>query len=124
MPIIIDTDPEQDLTIFKATGTLEFNELLSVVKHFYAGKPTLNVLLDLTEVPSVQITTDEIRELAGFKPRFESKRPPGKTAILGTSDLVFGLARMFETQSEIMDVPHAVRVFKKLAMAMSWLDSS
>jgi hypothetical protein len=124
MPITVDTDPERDLTIFKATGLIEFEEVLFALKAFYDDEPTPNMLIDLAELPTIQISSKEIQELAVFQPRFEGNRAPGKTAILATDDLHFGMARMFEAQSKIHGATHAVMTFKDLGSAISWLDES
>ena len=124
MPITVDTDPNKDLTIFKPTGLLEFEEVLFALKAFYDDEPTPNMLIDLSDLPTIQISSKEIQELAKFKPRFEGRRSRGKTAILATTDLHFGMARMFEAQSKIHGAPHTVMVFKDLVSAISWLDES
>ena len=124
MPITVDTDPNRDLTIYKATGLIEFEEVLYALKAFYDDEPTPNMLIDLTDLPTIQISPKEIQELAAFQPRFSGNRAPGITAILATTDLHFGLARMFEAENAIHGSPHAVMVFKDMASAISWLDES
>jgi hypothetical protein len=114
MPITVDTDLDRDLTIFKVTGTLEFEEVMLDLKAFYDGEPTQKVLVDLTDQPTIQISSQEIQEITAYQPRFEGKRVPGRTAILATTDLHFGLARKFEAQSDIEGAPHSVRVFKRI----------
>ena len=124
MPITVDTDPDRELTIFKASGLLAFEEVVPVVEAFYENEPTRNVLWDLTDVSDTQISSEEVKRLTSFKFRQEAKRAPGKTAFLATSDLLFGLSRMFEAQSTIKSVSHLVMVFKDMASAISWLDES
>ena len=125
MTITVYTDPNRNLTIFKPSGLLEFEEVLFALKAFYDDEPTSNMLIDLmTDLPTIPISSKEIQELAKFKPRFEDRRSPGKTAILATTDLHFGMARMFEAQSEFYGSPHAVMVFKDFVSAISWLGVS
>jgi len=124
MPITVDTNLGRNLTIFKATGMLEFEEVILVLRDFYSDEPTANVLVDLSKLPTVQVSAKEIQALAVFQPRFEGKRVPGKTAILAPSELMFGLAKMFEAQSGIQNAPHSVRVFKSIASAISWIEGT
>lgn len=118
----MDTDPDRKLTIFTATGLILFEEVLFALKAFYDDKPTPNMLIDLTALPTIQVSSNEIEKLAAFQPRFEGKRAPGKTAILATADLHLGMARLFEDQNAVQDSPHAVRIFKSMESAISWLD--
>ena len=122
MPITVDTDPDRDLTIFTATGLLEFEEVVPVVKAFYENDPTRNVLWDLTEVPGTQISAEEVKTLTSFRFRKESSRAPGKTAFVAASSLLFGLSRMFEAQSTIQGSAHIVMVFKDMASAIFWIE--
>ena len=78
----------------------------------------------LTELPTIQISSKEIQELAAFKPQFQCIRSPGKTAILAFTELHFGMARMFESQNANQGSSHAVMVFKDIVAAISWLDES
>lgn len=122
MPITVDTDPERDLTIFKATGLIEFEEVLYALKAFYNDEPTPNMLIDLTDLPTIQISSKQIHELAAFQPRFEGKRAPGKTAIFATAGLHLGMSKLFEDQNAIQGSPHAVRIFTSMDSAIFWLD--
>ena len=124
MPITVDTDPDRDLTIYTATGLIEFEEVLFALKAFYEGEPTRNMLIDLTNLPEIQISPKEIQELASFQLRFEGNRPPGKTAILATADSHLGLASNFEDQNAIQGSPHAFRISKSMEAAISWFDES
>jgi len=124
MPITVDTDPDRDLTIYTPTGLIEFEEVLFALKAFYEGEPTQNMLIDLTNLPEIQISPKDIQELASFQLRFEGNRPPGKTAILATADSHFCLASFFEDQNAIQGSPHAVRIFKSMDSAISWLEES
>jgi len=124
MPITVDTDPGRDLTIYTATGLIAFEEVLFALKAFYEGEPTRNMLIDLTNLPEILISSEEIRELASFQLRFQGNRTAGKTAILATTDSHLDLATSFEDQNAIQGSPHAVRIFKRMDSAISWIDES
>jgi len=121
MPITSHVDRSKDLTTFKLTGVLSFDMAYPVIKAFYAGDPTRHVLWDLTETTDVQLTSEEVFDLVRFKPRYEGKRAPGKTAFVAQKDVLFGLSRMFEIQSSIQDAPYAIMVFRSLYEAYQWL---
>jgi hypothetical protein len=95
-----------------------------VLQAFYDNSPTPGVLIDLADLPTIQIASKEITTLAAFKPRFEGKRSPGRTAVLAAEQLHFGMARMFESQNEIQDSPHTVKVFRDIDSAISWIEGN
>jgi len=82
------------------------------------------VLVDLTDLPTINISSDEIREIAAFKPRLEGKRAIGKTAFLATTDLLYGLARMLENQNTIQGASHSVMVFRDMESAIYWINAA
>lgn len=82
MSITSQIDRTKDLTIFKVTGVLSFDMAVPVVEAFYNGDPTSHVLWDLIDTTGIQFTSEEVLEIVRFKPRYEGKRNPGKTAPL------------------------------------------
>ena len=122
MPITSHIDKNKDLTTFKVTGVLSSDVVFPVVEAFYEGETTSHVLWDLSDTTDVQITTEEILDLVRFKPRFGGKRETGKTDFVAQKDVIFGLSRMFEIQSNIEDAPYAIMVFRSLYEAYQWLN--
>ncbi len=122
MPITSHIDKAKDLTVFKVTGVLSFDEVLPVVKDFYDGDPTKHVLWDLIDTTEVQLTSEEVEAIANFSPRYEGKRASGKTAFVAQKDILFGLSRMFEIQSSIRESPFPIMVFRSIDEAHQWLD--
>jgi hypothetical protein len=116
------TDPTRQLTIFSPTGVLNFNEIMSAITSFYEGSPTKNVLWDLNEVSKINITSQEIEKIAASRPQYNKKRPEGKTAIVTRNDYYFGLSRMFETYSQLKNIPFQVMVFHTIKEAYQWVD--
>jgi hypothetical protein len=112
MTITSHVDEVKDLTVFKVTGILTFDETMPIVKAFYEEDPTKHVLWDLTETADIQITNEEIDAIISFGPRYQGKRKPGKTAMVAQKDFYFGLSRMFEMQSNIKGAPHEIMVFR------------
>lgn len=122
MPITIHTEFSTDLTTFKVKGPLLFNEVMAVVKSFYESEPTANVLWDLVDTSAIKITSDQLQQLVDFQPRYEGKRPSGKTAFAANKDLQFGLSRVFQAHSRISEAPYPVGVFRSKQEAINWLD--
>lgn len=111
-----------DLTTFKVKGSLVFDEVMVVVKSFYEGEPTSNVLWDLIDTSEIKITSDQLQKIVDFQPRYEGTRASGKTAFAAKQDLEFGLSRVFQAHSRIKDAPYAIGVFRSTQDAMDWLE--
>ena len=124
MSITSHIDKTKDLTIFTVTGVLSTDKVLPVIKAFYEGDPTKHVLWNLIDTADVQLTSKEVESIASFRPRYDGKREPGKTAFVAQEDVLFGLSRMFESQSGMRKAPHHIMVFRSIDEAYKWLDES
>jgi hypothetical protein len=122
MPISSKIDLDNDIKIFAATGKLTFDEAMLEVKKFY-HHPIKNVMWDLRNVSDLKFSTEEVVELAGFDQRSESSsRINGKTAIVASQDLIYGLGRMFQSLSEFNAVPFTVMIFRSMEEAQEWIE--
>ena len=122
MPISSYIDHSKNLATFTAAGKLTLDEVMPVVKMFY-DQPTKNVLWDLTAVSDLNFHLDEVREIASYQQRHESPiRNKGKTAIVASKDLIYGLGKMFQSLSEMSNVPFAVMIFRTMEEAEDWLE--
>ena len=121
MAIEIKTDTSKDLTVFSAVGEIDFNAQMAVLKTFYHGTPTKNVIWDFRSISGSRISPDEISRIIEFIKANEHKRPDGKTALV-TSELVdFGLARMSGIMSELRKMTVKLESFKSFDAALDWL---
>ena len=122
MPIKAHIDKSKDLTVFTVKGLLSFDDAMPVVKAFYDGSPTKHVIWDMTDTTEVQFTSEEVIKIATFEPRIGGKRALGKTAFVAQKDVLFGLSRMFEIHSGMVNSPYPVMVFRSIEQAYNWLD--
>ena len=122
MSITSHIDKNKDLTVFTVTGILSFDKVMPIIKDFYDGDPTKNVLWDLNDIKEVQLTSEEVRAIVSYEPRFEGKRSSGKTAFVVQKDVLFGMSRMFEIQSSMKNIPYEIEVFRNRDEAYQWLD--
>ncbi|HSQ85074.1 MAG TPA: hypothetical protein VLM43_10140 [Desulfobacterales bacterium] len=121
MQITTQIDKSKDLTVFTVKGVLSFDNAMPVIKAFYEGDPTKHVVWDMTNITEVQLTSEEVIKIATFGPRTEGKREIGKTALVAHKDILFGLSRMFETHSDMVNSPYPVMVFRSIEQAYKWL---
>ncbi len=121
MPVSVKSDPHNDLTVFTASGVLTFDEVMETLREFYDAYPTRKVLWDLRAVTVQSITADELRQAVSFIKLHEDKRPQGRTALVGSTDLDSGLSRMGDAFADAGGIPWKIRVFRSMEEAMKWL---
>ena len=78
--------------------------------------PSFGEICDFTEVTQVDVSADDIRELAQ-KNIFS---PHSRRAIVVPNDVIFGLARMFEILRDLQGET-GIRVFRTLNEALDWV---
>ncbi|MCP3875060.1 MAG: hypothetical protein GY699_18150 [Desulfobacteraceae bacterium] len=122
--IIIKTEPENDLTIFTVIGKVEKNDIKDAICDFYENSVTANVLWDLSKSDLSEIKSSDVKRIADLSNVYADKRPFGKTAIVSSDDLIFGLSRMYELNKDEDNLPFKTRTFRDIDKAYKWLLSS
>ena len=115
-------DNKKDLTIFTAVGELTFVKQIDVLRDFYAGTPTANVLWDMRNIEGSRISSEELEKIIIFIKRHSDKRPPGKTALVSTNDLDFGLSMVSYAYAENENLPWKIRPFRSMDEAIEWIN--
>ena len=78
-----------------------------------------NRFCDLSRMESIQLSCEDIHQLAGRRREHNPNDIKVKSAILATNPLAFGIARMYE---QLLNSPRIeVRVFDDLQGAAAWL---
>ena len=114
-------DLAKDLTIVKAKGKVKAQDLLNWTAEYYSGKVTALILWDFSEADIGDVPMDHLKELAVAARRKADVRRGGKSALVFSRDVDFGLGRMFETLSEIEKTPVLYNSFRDISKAISWL---
>lgn len=120
MAIRIVHRPELDLTMFLVEEA-SVEERIAALKWFYDEGTTRNALWDLTALEGARPTADEIRTIVGILNDHAHKRPAGRTALVGESDLDFGLSRMGSILSELGKLPWQIQAFRTREEALAWI---
>ena len=126
MPIILKVDKANSLTIFTMIGEINIDEIHDAIKSFWqAQELTLGALWDVRHAKLTDLESSDVERIAAsirqYAHRFE-ERNTGKTAIVASSDLQFGLSRILGTFYEIEDIPTPLKIFRNMDEAMEWLD--
>jgi len=117
-------DEQHQLTVHVFTGVVVGKELIEAVKALYASGPTPNHLWDLTEADISAVKSDDLQEIALIAKQSSPSRRAGRTAIVSTSDLGFGLSRMYSTFAEMSGHSAEVRSFRSREEAEAWIAES
>ena len=124
MSIESKTDKSRDLTTYTFMGEISAKDLIKIVEDFYEGELTENLLLDFRQAkPNQQFLSRDLENTARVAKKYWELRKKGKTAIVASTDISFGLARMYEAFTKIEDMTHSVRVFRSMDKASEWLAS-
>jgi len=126
MPITSQVDKTKELIIYTLTEELTLGEIQSTIKSFWeAHELMLNALWDARSAKLTNLKSSDMETVAAivgqYAHRFE-ERKAGKTAVVASSDLQYGLSRILGTFYEIEDFPTQLKIFREMEEALGWLD--
>ena len=126
MPITSQVDKTKNLVIYTLTGELTLDDIQSTIKSFWeAHELTLNALWDARRAKLTNLESSDMESITAligqYTHRFE-ERKGGKSAVVASSDLQYGLSRILGTLYEIKDFPTKLQTFRQMDEAMEWLD--
>ena len=118
MPGAYTIDLARSLVLSRGWGVLTDRELLAHVRALTADPRFarhFRQLADLRDVTEVQFTASTIREMVRLNPFWAGAR----RALVVTSDVVFGMARMYQLLRD--ESPDELQIFRKVDDALQWL---
>ncbi len=131
MPANHHIDTEAKLIITTWTGEAIDAEFIETIKKYQdniQNQPEYidyNEVVNLSEVTNIKLTTAGIRILAELASKTDESRFNGKLAFIVSSNLAFGLVRMYETYRSFKNnAGKKLRVFKREKDAIEWARSS
>jgi hypothetical protein len=119
MPCAYTIDLARSLVLSRGWGEVTDRELLAHVRALTADPRfarSFHQFIDLRDVTDVQITASTIREMVKLNPFGAGAR----RAVVVTSDVVFGMARMYQILRD--ESPDEFEIFRKLDDALRWLE--
>ncbi len=102
MPITSKMFPHENLTVFTGEGEISYSEAWETMSRDYKSihpGTTRNILWDLRNASVASITTSQVTKLADLSDNYSKQRGGGKTAIVASHDLDFGVAKEYEGQT-------------------------
>ncbi len=119
--ITLEIDLARHLTVRAIVGDVPAQRLVDALAEYFAGEPTLNVLVDFTEAKLPMLSAKDVRYLAQVTRQYADRREGGKTALVFGSLLGYGVGRMFEQLRHASGAPLAYKSFREREKAMEWL---
>ena len=119
--IRVHQDSVLDLTVFTADGMIGADDVATAVETFYRNSVTLNVLWDLSGADVSRIEGSDIERIVSMSVPYGQTRVGGKTAVVATEDLTFGLSRVYEMLKDAEQLPFQTGVFRSMDEARAWL---
>jgi len=116
------TVSDLDLTIYSIVGDYTVETLQDLLDQFYQSQYTVNLALDFSAAISPDLSRDDIDEILAHAKKYAHLRSSGKTAFIVSSDINFGLGRMYEIVAEIHKMPISLNVFRNSEEALKWFE--
>lgn len=118
MPISLIADATLDCTVARAEGVVTFDDLVRHGEEKRARALSLDELLDARGA-TTNITTQQVRTLVHRTAMLHREGRFGVLAVVATSRLTFGMARMYQILCD--GLPTRIGVFRSLDEARTWL---
>jgi len=131
MPANHHIDNNNQLIITTWEGIACDIEFIEAIKHYQnniQNRPdciTYNEVVDLSKVTSLKLTTEGIKTIGSIASNTDSKELNKKLALIVSSNLAFGLARMYEAYRSFSNTSNKqIRVFKNSSDAFLWVKNN
>lgn len=121
MSATLHTDPATHITTLTVTGRISASELRVALDEFYVDTPTQLALCDVSRADPELLSKEELSDLAEHVAGLARIRAGGRSAIVATSNLAYGLSRMYGLLAETNRHPVAIQVFRTKEAALQWL---
>jgi hypothetical protein len=84
-------------------------------------KPGVRELVDLSGIEDIQASPTALERNIQIDTTHREKLAGMRTAIVATTDLLYGFSRMYQSLTEVKDSPSTVEVFRTEKEARKWL---
>jgi len=128
MPAKHDIDINKKLIITKWDGIATDNDFINALKEYQKNIQSkseckgFNEVFDCTGITKIKITTNGLRGIGSIASRSDKNNLKTKLAFIVSSNLAFGLVRMYEAlRSFEKKSTKEIRVFKVQKEAFEWV---
>ena len=122
MPIIYKIIPDLKFAYIRGMGKVTTDEIMTAGAKMFTEsewKNGFNILIDYREITELSVKTEDVEKIINQDKNNELLFDKSKCAIVASSDLVFGVSRMWEILSE--DNKITTMVFRNIEDSLRWL---
>ena len=112
------------LTVHEVTGPVSEVEMYDALERFYNKEPTALLLWDMSQADVSHVTSEILHRFVKKSAELGVSRQGGRTAVIASDDLQFGLARMSEAFSKMESALYSFSAFRTKEEALQWLKSA
>jgi hypothetical protein len=116
-------DREKGITVITCTGKISAEEVFEAIELDYREGPTMNHIWVLEDADLSDIRAEDVRRLALTATEHSPAKAGGKTALVSSKDVSYGLGRMFSTFTDLAGHKAEYDVFRTLDEARAWMES-
>jgi len=131
MPATHHIDNETQLIITTWEGEARDIDFIGAIKKYhkdFQNHPdckSYNEVVDLSKITSIKLTTEGLKTTAQIASTTDQKEINRKLALIVSSNLAYGLARMYEVyRSYAKRADKEIRVFKNEKDAFEWVQNN
>ena len=121
MSITTSVDNDKQLTTHTVIGEVSFEEEMTTLKKFWEGQTTRNVMWDFRKASLARVSSGKTEAIMDYIKHHSGKYSGGKTALVASGDLEYGLSRFSQTLAEMKSYPLQLEVFRSFEAAIQWL---
>ncbi|MBD3670140.1 MAG: hypothetical protein HUJ29_05140 [Gammaproteobacteria bacterium] len=124
--ISTQVQPDEQLTTLTAHGKVDIEMIIDAMKDIYehSTPPTRYMLWDFSHADLSSVYGSDLKRLNKITMQFAHLRPDGKTAIVSTNDLGYGIGRQYSIIGRLNELPLIIDSFRSVDDAIEWLYSS
>ncbi len=114
-----------DAVLFEVSGGFTLADYLRAMREFLQSehfRPGMPSIWDFRQVDPAAVTSEDLRAIAAYQQEIAPTRgPTWKAALVVSSDVGYGMSRMFEAYAGA--APNEVMVFRGMEAAEAWVSS-
>jgi hypothetical protein len=108
-------------TIEGALTRDDFSQAMDEITSSEKYSPEVNTIWDLRKLYFGHMDEDFERSIIAIRYKTDKKRANAKLALVVADDLSFGMARMYQTLSEMNELSQEIKIFRKAGDARDWV---
>ena len=120
----ISTEIKKHVRLHNVKGLVDIGELTEYLKNIYNSPDIdleINVFWNLQEADLSSVSAEEVRSFAEFVGRHRGKGGRGKTALVVSRDLEYGMSRMYQVLMKIQ-ASADITIFQDINEAKEWME--